>query len=152
MTAQILGKEIDGIKYVQQLHLVDCFDCAARYDSVLCDHLSPNSCSNPWKIYVEPAMPTDKPQAASPTVQTILAERGTRYGVFANHAFIAQELKAIMQDTNNWKLHNLTPDMKEALEMIQHKIGRILNGDPNYKDSWVDIAGYATLVAETLKD
>lgn len=30
--------------------------------------------------------------------------------------------------------------------MIQHKIGRILNGDPAYADSWHDIAGYATLV------
>jgi len=37
---------------------------------------------------------------------------------------------------------------REALEMIAHKIGRILNGDPNYADSWHDIAGYAKL-AET---
>ena len=35
--------------------------------------------------------------------------------------------------------------------MIAHKIGRILNGDPNYADSWVDIAGYAQLVANELE-
>lgn len=34
--------------------------------------------------------------------------------------------------------------------MIVHKIGRILNGDPNYADSWHDIAGYATLIDQQL--
>ena len=28
----------------------------------------------------------------------------------------------------------------------QHKIGRILNGDPDYQDSWTDIIGYTRLV------
>jgi hypothetical protein len=42
-------------------------------------------------------------------------------------------------------------DQREALDMIAHKIGRILNGDPNYADSWVDIAGYAKLVADRLE-
>jgi hypothetical protein len=31
--------------------------------------------------------------------------------------------------------------------MIQHKISRILNGNPNHIDSWADIAGYAHIVA-----
>jgi hypothetical protein len=35
--------------------------------------------------------------------------------------------------------------------MIAHKIGRILNGDPDYIDSWDDIAGYAKLVADRLR-
>ena len=34
--------------------------------------------------------------------------------------------------------------------MIFHKIARITNGDPHYSDSWRDIAGYATLVADRL--
>jgi hypothetical protein len=34
--------------------------------------------------------------------------------------------------------------------MIQHKIARILNGDPNYHDSWHDIGGYSKLVADRL--
>lgn len=45
---------------------------------------------------------------------------------------------------------DLDDDMVEALEMIAHKVGRILNGDPAYSDSWVDIAGYAKLVADRL--
>jgi len=35
--------------------------------------------------------------------------------------------------------------------MIAHKIGRIINGDPDYDDSWVDIAGYAKLVSDRLQ-
>lgn len=46
---------------------------------------------------------------------------------------------------------DLDPDQREALEMIAHKIARILNGDPNYADSWHDVAGYATLVADRLQ-
>jgi hypothetical protein len=34
--------------------------------------------------------------------------------------------------------------------MIAHMLGRILNGDPDYADSWHDIAGYAQLVADRL--
>ncbi len=47
---------------------------------------------------------------------------------------------------------NLSCDQTEALEMICHKIARIINGDSDYADSWVDIAGYATLVANRLNE
>ena len=84
-------------------------------------------------------------------VDTILDERGSRYGVFITHATITQSLKDVMHNylRNNDK--SLLPDQQEALEMIFHKIGRILNGDPNYADSWIDIAGYAKLVADRLE-
>ncbi len=78
-----------------------------------------------------------------------LAERGSRYGVFTEHARITQTLKAMMRNSPRWA--QLRADQEEALEMIAHKIGRILNGDPNYADSWVDIAGYAKLVADRLE-
>jgi hypothetical protein len=82
-----------------------------------------------------------------PVVDT-LAERAVRYGEFKGHAQIAQQLKAALHAAPNWS--KLSEDKKEALEMIQHKIGRILNGDSNYHDSWHDISGYAKLVADTL--
>lgn len=85
----------------------------------------------------------------SSNIQDTLDQRGSRYGNFASHAKITQDLKYIMQQTQNWEL--LLEDQKETLEMVAHKIGRILNGDPNYDDSWVDIAGYATLVANRLQ-
>jgi hypothetical protein len=40
---------------------------------------------------------------------------------------------------------------QEALDMIQHKIGRILNGDPDYVDNWDDIAGYSQLISKILR-
>lgn len=81
-------------------------------------------------------------------VDSTLEERGARYGLFVGHASIAQTLKSVMTANKGWdRLHS---DQKEALEMIQHKIARILNGDPNYADSWHDIAGYATLVEKRL--
>jgi len=82
-------------------------------------------------------------------IQVTLNERGKRYGEYPEHARITQNIKRAMQDSPNWK--HLTDDKKEALEMVAHKIGRILNGDHNYADSWADIAGYATLVAERLE-
>ena len=77
-------------------------------------------------------------------VENTLAERGKRYGDFKTHAEITQELKDVVRSYDG----NLDPIHKEAIDMIMHKIGRILNGDPNFADSWHDIAGYATLVEQ----
>jgi hypothetical protein len=78
----------------------------------------------------------------------LITERGSRYGKFKDGADIMQSLKDTMRDVDGW--NNLTASQKEALDMIQHKIGRILNGDPTYDDSWKDIAGYATLIVNEL--
>lgn len=87
-------------------------------------------------------------------IKKTLEERGSRYGPFEGHASITQDIKRAMRGNaayaSNW--NGLNDHQKEALEMIAHKIGRILNGDPNYKDSWVDIEGYAHLVSVNLKD
>lgn len=81
-------------------------------------------------------------------IDATLAERGTRYGVYTEHARITQALKAVMQAEPNWA--KLAAHQKETLEMIAHKIGRILNGDPHYHDSWHDIVGYSKLTADEL--
>ena len=83
-----------------------------------------------------------------PSIHATLVERGNRYGEYAEHARITQNIKGAMIDSPNWK--TLSPAQKEALEMIAHKIGRILNGDPNYLDSWHDIGGYNQLVIDLL--
>ncbi len=89
------------------------------------------------------------------TTTAILEERGNRYGKFKDHAHITQELKTIsdgfVKDVRGMPITALLSSSQlEALDMIYHKIGRILNGDPNYEDSWRDIAGYAQLVADEL--
>jgi hypothetical protein len=90
---------------------------------------------------IEPCQPAD--------VDAVLAERGKRYGKFKDHAYITQKLKGVMFTYT--PREEMMDDQVEALEMIAHKIGRILNGDPNYADSWIDIAGYAKLVADRLE-
>jgi hypothetical protein len=82
------------------------------------------------------------------TLDETLTERGKRYGKFEDHADISQRIKQVMQTENGWG--RLQYDQREALEMIAHKIARVVNGDPNYADSWHDIAGYAQLIADRL--
>lgn len=81
-------------------------------------------------------------------IASLITERGNKYGAFKDGAEIMRDLKNAMHSTDGWE--KLSPSQQEALDMIQHKIGRVLNGDPTYDDNWKDIAGYATLVAEEL--
>lgn len=80
------------------------------------------------------------------SIDETLEQRGNRYGTFEEHSKLSQELfssihmHALMNDKTLSHVH------REALTMICHKMARIVNGDPNYDDSWRDIAGYATLV------
>jgi len=83
-------------------------------------------------------------------IQDTLIERNKRYGNFFGQSFITQKIKSAMKYTLNWEY--LSSSQTEALEMIANKIGRILNGDPKYIDSWHDIAGYATLIEQELKE
>jgi hypothetical protein len=83
------------------------------------------------------------------SVKDTLTERQKTHGSFQSHADICQSLKAQMRRSSTWQ--DLPNHMKESLEMIQHKIARILNGSPNHHDHWHDIIGYATLVEDTLE-
>lgn len=100
-----------------------------------------------WRTIIIPRKDTNMNNSTN--IESVLKERENKYGDFTGHAKITQDLKFIMRQSPNWPL--LTEDKKEALEMVAHKIGRILNGDPEYKDSWVDIEGYIHLVSVTLK-
>lgn len=84
-------------------------------------------------------------------IDQVLAERGKRYGKFVGHADISITFKRLQRGFSISRGQVLATDQQEALDMIFHKIARIINGDPNYSDSWVDIAGYAKLVADRLE-
>jgi hypothetical protein len=83
-------------------------------------------------------------------VSATLAERGGRYGAFADHAKIAQGLQGVLFEAPNWS--KLDPDMRQALCVICDKMARILNGDPYYDDNWHDIQGYAKLVETRIRE
>ncbi len=101
---------------------------------------------------LEPEIALQRPQAdpkgTKGDIRAVLADRGQRYGSFDGHAELTQGLKAAM--AAHPKYADLTASMRESLEMVQHKIGRIVNGDPTYLDSWVDIVGYTQLVIDEL--
>lgn len=81
-------------------------------------------------------------------INDTLNERAKTHGSFIDNGLIMQTLKQCAREGKNW--NRLEPHQKEAIEMILHKIGRILSGNPNEPDHWKDIAGYATLVENIL--
>jgi hypothetical protein len=89
-------------------------------------------------------------EKADNSIDKTLKERGERYGSFSSHAALSQAFKDVAKTGDSYEL--LSASQLEALEMIFHKIARILNGDPDYADSWHDIAGYASLVEKELSE
>ncbi len=82
-------------------------------------------------------------------IDTLLAERATTHGSFKEHAIVTQELKNVMRSRVGWE--KLTHSQREALEMVAHKIGRILSGNPHFEDHWDDCQGYLRLVSIELR-
>lgn len=83
-------------------------------------------------------------------VQNVLKERGDRYGEYRDVARTSQMLKTVIHTSFNASNNSLEWYQLESLDLICNKLARILNGDPNYADSWLDIAGYAQLVVNEL--
>ena len=84
-------------------------------------------------------------------VDETLDNRAQDYGKFKDGAELMQGIKRLLADHAAKHNRTFADDQWEALEMIVHKIARIVNGNPDKVDSWVDIAGYATLVADRLQ-
>jgi hypothetical protein len=84
-------------------------------------------------------------------VDSILNDRASNYGSFLGLSQVTQRLKAVAHQFAGQNNKTFDADQAEALDLIFTKVGRILNGDPNHIDSWIDIAGYATLVADRLQ-
>lgn len=87
---------------------------------------------------------------SSVSVEATLAERGARYGDFTFHAVVAQSLQDNMRCTAGWD--RLDAVKRQALSVIADKVARILTGDPEYRDNWHDIQGYARLAEDRCAD
>lgn len=85
------------------------------------------------------------------TIEETLAERGARYGDFTDHAKLSQMLVDAMR-FHGIKWDRMSSDKRQALTVIADKIARILTGDPEYRDNWHDIQGYAKLAEDRCKD
>jgi hypothetical protein len=84
-------------------------------------------------------------------VDKTLDARAEMYGKFKDGASLMQAVKRELAAHAAKHGKTFADDQWEALEMIVHKIGRIVNGDPDVVDHWVDIAGYATLISDRLE-
>ena len=82
------------------------------------------------------------------SIERLLELRRETHGDFEEHAMITQSIKKVLR--SHAYVENLNSSQIESLDMIAHKIGRILAGNPNEPDHWRDIAGYATLVERRL--
>ena len=94
------------------------------------------------------------------TISETLVSRGISHGNATIQFALAQELKETMrglglshttskyevQIENAWDA--LNPVTRESLDMIMHKITRIIIGREDFADHWHDIAGYAKLAEE----
>lgn len=97
------------------------------------------------KFFETPVIP------APTSVDGVLDARAADYGKFADGARLMQGIKRLIAEHANAQGKTFADDQWEALEMIVHKIGRIVNGNPDKVDHWTDIAGYAKLVADRLE-
>ena len=93
----------------------------------------------------------DKPEAEGTDVDEVLDQRAVDYGKFKDGAELMQALKRTLAAHAQRHGKTFADDQWEALEMIVHKIGRIVNGNPDKVDHWTDIAGYAKLIADRLE-
>jgi len=84
-------------------------------------------------------------------IEEALLERKNMYGDFEDHARISQELKHLFEIQLEEKGKKLPPYQKEAVDMVFHKLARVVNGDNYYIDSWRDIVGYMQRVVEILE-
>jgi hypothetical protein len=82
-------------------------------------------------------------QPADPT-----SERETTHGNYAKTAELAQTLKIAFKSCEGYG--NLTLVQRESVEMICTKFARIFCGHPDHREHWLDIAGYAMLIAKML--
>lgn len=78
------------------------------------------------------------------TRDPLLIEREQTHGDFRLTAKVANDIR----EAAFWGPREIKDTQREALTMIATKIARIMCGDPNAREHWDDIAGYAKLGAE----
>ncbi len=82
-------------------------------------------------------------------IETLTNERGKTHGAYSDHAKYTQAIKQVCYRAYSERASRgqsvLTVQQKESIEMIAHKMGRILAGDASFADHWDDIGGYASI-------
>lgn len=82
--------------------------------------------------------------------RALLAERQQTHGDFRSTAWVAQTLRDVFRHELGWE--RLSIVQREVLDAIAGKLARILSGDANFPDHWVDIQGYAELALIEIRE
>ena len=90
----------------------------------------------------------DRKDAHDVDLQGDNGARGETHGDYTAQSTFAQALKDLLRSAPGWS--HLRPFQREALEHDATRKARILFGDQNHPDHWLDIEGYARLVRERL--
>lgn len=148
-----------GIDCVEN-HAMGGFGCPLRGDDGYCtggtdkvkvaeSFIKANEKSIPAKLV------TNKEQVGNDgrksNLEQILDEHKANYGSFKSSSLISQRLKAVIASSRG-TARPFKADIAEALEMICHNIALIVDGCDDYSDSWYDISGYATVVADRINE
>lgn len=88
-------------------------------------------------------------QDETSNVNETLQQRGKTHGRFGDNALISQALKHQVRAMPGW--YELNVAQKEAIDVIFLKISRILSGQSDFEDHWLDIEGYARLAKESIR-
>ena len=81
--------------------------------------------------------------------RNIVDHRAETHGDFASNAKVSQKLKTVVRESAHYE--NLTYEEREAIDMILHKIARIVSSRVHFIDHWRDLIGYSELVVRKLK-
>lgn len=148
-TRELFLKPEENLQLLSELKLYEKDDGELTDEQIEEIRTTSSATEIPLKNFTESLSKLSPEPESKEEVQSILEQRGSRYGSFYDLAILSQDLKGTMRASPGWK--KLTASQKEALDMIQHKIARMLNGDPTYEDNAVDIVGYATLMMKNMQ-
>lgn len=84
--------------------------------------------------------------------ENLLDERHKTHGLWSDFAWVARGMKEIVVLYQRRSGKTLSNEHQESIDMILHKVARIVTGDANVKDHWDDTAGYAVLGSKAVKD
>ena len=92
----------------------------------------------------------EKLQEENNAIRSVLNQREKNYGDYSDVSDTSQRIKNVLRQNPGWD--EMYQFQRESLDMIANKIARIVNGNNDYADSWIDIVGYAQLVVDRLED
>ena len=151
MSQPIATKSLKVIQYFKDHPTSDVKKVAAKFKMAVSKTYAIRKRAREESWQPPELLPVPEVPQQTTQVDEVLDTRALDYGKFKDGAALMQALKRTLAAHAQRHGKTFADDQWEALEMIVHKIGRIVNGNPDKVDHWTDIAGYAKLIADRLE-